>query len=142
MKYVIDASVALACVLNEPDSAAANALRDDFKRQFHELIAPDLLPAEMAHALTKAERRRIIRQGEAEVLLATFLNPSPILHPYGPLLSRAIELSSRQRVGFYDCLYVALAEREQCSVVTIDQPLVAHFRGLSFTCHHCSSTAI
>lgn len=127
MKYVIDASVALACVLNDPDSAAANDLRTDFKRQIHELIAPDILPAEMAHVLTKAERRRIIRQGEAEVLLASFLNPSPVLHPYGPLLSRGLELSSRERVGFYGCLYVALAEREQCSVVTIDQPLVRHF---------------
>ncbi len=79
MNYVLDASVALACVLNEPDSAAANRLRDEFKRQVHELSAPDVLPAEMAHALTKAERRRIIRQGEAEILLASFLHHSSII---------------------------------------------------------------
>lgn len=29
MKYVLDASVAVASLLNEPDSAAANALLDD-----------------------------------------------------------------------------------------------------------------
>ncbi len=52
------------------------------------------------------------------------------MHAYAPLLPRAVELSSQRRVGFYDCLYVALAEREGCSVVTIDQPLVNHFPGI------------
>ena len=60
MKYVLDASVALKTVLKEPDSAAAIALRDDFKNQIHQLIAPDTLPIEIAHALTRAERRGII----------------------------------------------------------------------------------
>lgn len=41
MKFVLDASVALKTVLKEPDSAAAIALRDDFKNQVHQLIAPD-----------------------------------------------------------------------------------------------------
>jgi len=42
-------------------------------------------------------------------------------------LPRAYELSSNARVAVYDCLYVALAEREQCKVVTADQRTVAVF---------------
>ncbi|HJT35373.1 MAG TPA: type II toxin-antitoxin system VapC family toxin [Pirellulales bacterium] len=51
----------------------------------------------------------------------------PLLHPYLSLLSRAIELSSSERIGVYGCLYVALAEREQCKVVSADQRLVNKF---------------
>lgn len=41
MKYVLDSSVALKWVLPEPDSAKAIELRDNFRRQIHELVAPD-----------------------------------------------------------------------------------------------------
>jgi predicted nucleic acid-binding protein len=34
------------------------------------------------------------------------------------------EISSQTRHGFYDCLYVALAEREGCELVTADQRLI------------------
>jgi len=46
MKYVLDACVALKWVLKEPDSPTALALREDFKRQFHEFLAPDTFLAE------------------------------------------------------------------------------------------------
>jgi predicted nucleic acid-binding protein len=65
MKYVLDASVAVKWVLPEPDSPEALALRDAYRTQVHELIAPDTLPIEVAHALTRAERRKILRQSEA-----------------------------------------------------------------------------
>jgi predicted nucleic acid-binding protein len=61
MKYVVDASVALKWVLTEPDSNKALSLRDDFRNQLNELLAPDILPVELAHALTRAERKGIIK---------------------------------------------------------------------------------
>ncbi len=50
MKYVLDASVAVKWVLPEPDTV--NALRDAYRNGIHELIAPDIFPVEVAHALT------------------------------------------------------------------------------------------
>ena len=135
MKYVLDASVALKTVLNETDSAATIALMDGFKLQVHELSAPDTLPVEMAHALTRAERRRVIKQGEASVLLASFLRSCPALHPHRSFLARAIDLSSQMRIGVYDCLYVALAERELCKVVTSDQRVIALFPNHAVALH-------
>ena len=44
------------------------------------------------------------------------------------LMPRAIAISSRMRVGVYDCLYVALAEREQCDFVTADDKLVKNLQ--------------
>lgn len=51
----------------------------------------------------------------------------PDFHPYLALLPRALELSSAARVGVYDCLYIALPEREPCRVVTADQRLLNAF---------------
>jgi predicted nucleic acid-binding protein len=48
----------------------------------------------------------------------------PDLHTYLPLLPRAFAIASQFRVGVYDCLYVALAEREGCELVTADDRLV------------------
>jgi predicted nucleic acid-binding protein len=63
MKYVLDASVGLKFVLKEPDSPNALILRDEFRRGLHELLVPDIYPVEVAHALTRAERKRVIPQG-------------------------------------------------------------------------------
>lgn len=129
MKYVLDASVALKMVLKEQDSDRALALREDFRNGIHELIAPDILPVEMGHALTRAERKGILKQGQARVLISDFLDPCPELYPYGEVYDRAMQLSSAIRVGFYDCIYVALAEHEGCPVVTADERLVNQFKG-------------
>jgi predicted nucleic acid-binding protein len=39
-------------------------------------------------------------------------------------LLRAADISSTARVGVYDCLYVALAEREGCELATADTRLL------------------
>lgn len=129
MKYVLDSSAALKWVLAEPDSARANNLRDDFRNAVHELIAPDIFPVELAHALTRAERQKRIGVGDAVILLADVLSTCPRLHPYLPLLDRAVELSSQIRKGVYDCLYIALAEEEGCEFVTADANLLRALPG-------------
>ncbi|HJT31156.1 MAG TPA: type II toxin-antitoxin system VapC family toxin [Pirellulales bacterium] len=127
MKYILDASVGLKWVLSESDTPVANRLRDEFKQHVHELLAPDTLPVEIAHALTRAERKGLIPKGQAAVLFADVVTPAPDLHPHLDLLARAIDISSDVRIGVYDCLYIALAEKEQCPVVTADQKMLKLF---------------
>lgn len=55
----------------------------------------------------------------------------PLLYDSLSLLPRAYELSSAFRIGVYDCLYVALAEREGCELITADQRLITNL-GLQF----------
>jgi predicted nucleic acid-binding protein len=124
MRYALDSCIALKWALQEPDSPAADALRRDYRNGVHDLIAPDVFPIEVAHALTRAERRGILVPGEAARLLADVLSTAPVFYSYLPLLQRATEISSQMRVGVYDCVYVALAEREQCALVTADDKLV------------------
>jgi predicted nucleic acid-binding protein len=124
MKYVLDASVALRWVLRDPLRPKALQLRSDYQPKLHELLAPDIFIAEVAGALTKAERQKIIRIGRAAVLHVDVMNTPPILHSYVPLVSRALAMSSQTRSALLDCLYVALAEREGCALVTADDKLV------------------
>jgi predicted nucleic acid-binding protein len=126
MKFVVDSSVAFKWVVPESDTPRAVHLRDEFRATIHELIAPDIFPIELAHALTRAERQG--RINDAITRLIDVLTASPILIPSLPLLLRAADISSTSRVGVYDCLYVALAEQEGCELVTADTRLLANLK--------------
>ena len=123
MRYVLDASVGLCWVLSRPLSPKALRLRDDFQKSIHELIAPAHFQSEIASGLTKAERQKLIPVGDARRLIADVLSTQPILYSLDPLFYRAVEISSQTRTGFYDCLYVALAEQENRDLVTADDKL-------------------
>ena len=124
MKYVVDSSVAFKWFVIEVDRPKPINLRDGFQNRTHELFAPDLLPTEIANALIVAERGKRIAPGEAELLLAQALKSLPVIVDAVPLLPRALEIAKRYRRSVYDCLYVALAELEQCDFITADMKLV------------------
>lgn len=124
MKYVLDASAAAYWVLRNPLSPKALRLRDGYQRRLHELLAPAHFPLEIANGLTKAERQKLIPVGRARPLIHDILQSAPVLHDVNPLFDRAIEVSSQTRSAFYDCLYIVLAEREGCELVTADDRLV------------------
>ncbi len=125
MKYVLDANVALKWVLPESDSDKATRIRDDFLKGIHELLCPDVLLGEVGHSLTRMERRGLIQPVEGVRMFSDILATLPIVHLSLPISARAYEISSDARHGYYDCLYVALAEREGCSLLTADQKLIA-----------------
>src|ERR1700730_51746 len=124
MKYVLDSCGAWTWGLAEPGSDKPIQVRDDFRQKFHELIAPDVFPLEIAHALARAQRRGIIQPPEEIRQLQNISSNLPNLHPYLPLLPRAFALASQFRSGVYDCRYVSLAERERCELLTADDRLV------------------
>ncbi len=87
---------------------------------------PDVFAEEVAHVLTKSERRKIIPVGDAVAHLYDILQNGPTLYPFLPLLPRAVEISSATRIAVTDCIFVALAEREGCELVTADQRLITN----------------
>ena len=103
-------------------------LRDEYRNGVHELLAPDLFLAEIANALVSAERQGRIRAGESAVFLIDVLSAAPALHLTPALLVRGMEIALATRHAVYDCLYLALAEREGCELVTADDKLVRNLR--------------
>jgi predicted nucleic acid-binding protein len=130
MIYVLDSNVALKWVLPEVDSDKALRLRADVQSGIHGLLAPDVFAVEVAHALTRAERKGDLPIGDADVHLLYILSTSPQFHVSLSILHRAVAISSAARVGVYDCLYVALAEQEKCELVTADDKLVKRLQPL------------
>jgi predicted nucleic acid-binding protein len=131
MKRVLDSSVGFKWVVPELHSDKALRLRDDYRNAAVELISPDIFLVEVAHALTRAERQKPITPAQGALALADIMSIQPRLFGYIDLLPRAYEISSQRRIGVYDGLYVTLAEREGCDLVTSDdhmlKTLQAHF---------------
>ena len=129
MIYVLDACVGFKWLVVEQDTDKARIFRDEYSQAIHELIAPDIYPVEVAHALTRAERQKRITPVEGTQLMIDMLNTLPQHFPSLPLLPRAYEISSTARIGVYDCLYVALAEQRGCKLVTTDSHLLTNLQG-------------
>ncbi len=129
MNYVVDCSVAFMWVVAEPLSPKAERLREDFRQGDHELLAPDLFPTEVANALVVAERKGRIAPGESILLFADVATTMPTIHATFPgVVGRTQAIAQGSVVSVYDALYVALAEREQCELVTADDKLVKNLQ--------------
>jgi predicted nucleic acid-binding protein len=124
MKYVVDTSVAIKTYVQEQDSSKAVRLRNEYHQGVHQLIAPDIFPTEMCNVLMILERSGKIKPGEADLFFRQFLSELPPLFAAVPLLPRAFEVAKQFQQTVYDCLYVALAEREGYELVTADDKLV------------------
>ena len=97
---------------------------NDEQHGLHDLIAPDIFVAEVSHVFTKAERNKFIKPGEAILLVNHVLASGPYLVRFLPLVSRAMEICALVRIGFYDCVFCALAEHAGIELITADQKLI------------------
>ncbi len=120
MSWVVDASVALKWVIPEVLSEQADRIRD------HEddVLAPELLLVEVANALWRKAKAGEISGREAHTALDLVSASGVDLYPNRPLVSRALALARLLAHPVYDCVYLALAEREGATFVTADQRLL------------------
>jgi predicted nucleic acid-binding protein len=139
MILVMDSSSALKWALPEKFSDKAEKLREDYHNSLVDLIAPDIFSIETLHALTKAERQHRIPHGDAYPLWQLIHADCPVLHPHIPLLDRAYEIASVARIGIYDCVYVALAEREHCELATADDRIIKNLQSAFPFIRHLST---
>jgi predicted nucleic acid-binding protein len=114
---VLDASVALKFLLPEADSAMALRLLQSPAA----LVAPDILPLELAAAIAKYHRRRLITLDEARAAAIAAGRIVTDLHSSRPLLAPAFELSLLIGHGVHDCLYLILARRLAAPLITADR---------------------
>ena len=124
---VVDASVAIKWVVDEPGTDEALALRR------YRLSAPDLLIPECANILWKKVRRKELTEQEA-ILTARLLERAEVeLAPTRRLLESATRLAIALDHPAYDCVYLALAMSGGWDFVTADRHLCAKARdrGLS-----------
>jgi predicted nucleic acid-binding protein len=112
MRSVVDSSVGVKWVIIEPDTDKARRLRDGYRLGQHELIAPDWFLAEVANVLGKAAARRRMTAAEASQAYNDIVQDAPKMYPSAPLVKDAFNLALKHQGAVYDCLYLALALRE------------------------------
>ena len=115
--FVIDASVAIKWVIEEPGTKEALGLRR------HRLLAPDLLIPECANILWKKVRRKELSGDEAEFAARLLARADVDLEPMRALFEPAIKMALALDHPAYDCTYLALADARGCDFVTADETL-------------------
>ena len=115
---VVDASFVVVLLTNNDDAmtAWASNLIDGA-----DLVAPHLMPVEVTSALRNAERRGLLTPEQAGLAHQDLVALDVELHAFGPLASRVWAL--RHSVSPYDAWYLALAERLEAPLVTLDRRL-------------------
>lgn len=111
---VVDASVALKWIVDEPGSDKAVLLQGEA------LVAPDLWLIETANALWSRVRRNLLSAADAVALFGG-LSHAPVRTTPSELdVASALQLAAELNHPVYDCLYLAAALREDAVVVTDD----------------------
>ena len=119
MRIVVDASVLIAVVSNEPSKAAViGATRGA------ELIAPPSVPWEIGNALSAMLRRR--RVSEEEVLKAIGEFERIPLALVDVELDESLRLASQMGIYAYDAYLIRCALRYRCPLLTLDRRLAQH----------------
>ncbi|MCF6311959.1 MAG: type II toxin-antitoxin system VapC family toxin [Verrucomicrobiales bacterium] len=117
-KIVVDASVVLAVILNEPEKPGILAATENAN-----LISPKCLQWEIGNAFSA-----MIKQGRLTLELALrgieIYDLIPI-QQMGLSLLEAIVLSERHNIYAYDAYYLQLAKRNAAPILTLDRRMAA-----------------
>ncbi|WP_292764943.1 type II toxin-antitoxin system VapC family toxin [Microbacterium sp. UBA3486] len=122
---MVDASVVVDVFCNVGSTSALHRRLTD-----EVLLAPDLLPVEVASALRGLNRGGALADAALETAAADLTRLRVELHPTLPLIPRILAL--RHNMTAYDAAYVALASVFGCPLITHDRRLARAASG------HCA----
>jgi predicted nucleic acid-binding protein len=125
LTLVVDASVALRWYVEGPGSTEATRLLD----RKEPLVAPDLVVAEVTNAAWKLARAAAITAEHGRAIASAVTGAFDHLVPAAELCRRAYDLATSLDHPLYDCLYLALAERDDGVLVTADERLLRRIDG-------------
>ena len=128
MKAVVDTNVVAYYLLGTPKFAEeAGKFLATLKRG----IAPVHWEAEIANVIWMATRTGILQPAESieRLILARRLGIESL--PTRSLCQSALLRSIRSGVSIYDTLFVELAERERCPLVTFDKAILRAFPNIA-----------
>lgn len=125
---VLDASVAIKLISEEPDSEAA------LQRvaEATQVIAPDWMMLEAAHGLWKKVRASSLDDLAAEAGLGALELVVDETFIASALLPAALKLAFELPHAVYDCLYLALAIEQHCVLLTADQKFAAKVESTAY----------
>ena len=124
MAFCLDASVAVAAFMPNPARRQAQDFVAETLGRGEQFVAPPLLLAETTSVLRRYVHLGTLQHEQAVAALQDLL-ASPLRVDGRPhIYARALDLARRLGHGrAYDVQYLAVAEMENCPVVTLDRGL-------------------
>ena len=122
---VVDASIACKWYLDEPGSDLARSVVDGR----HELVAPDILLAEVGNALWRCHLRGEIAERDGAAALQGLAHMFHALVPSVSVIADAFQAAAVLRHPVYDCIYLIVARDLGVQLITADRRLIAVVRG-------------
>lgn len=121
--FVLDSSVALAMLLPDEDSAAADALASRLAEG--SVAVPTIWPLEVRNAMLAALRSRRITAAEFDERLQVLALLPVELEPPADVaaLKRVVALARRHDLSVYDASYIDLAKQRGLPLATLDAKL-------------------
>jgi predicted nucleic acid-binding protein len=117
---LVDASVAFKWFVPEHGTAQAQELL----AASADVVAPELVLAEVGNALWKAHRRGWQPADDVATAIRDLRSSFTQLLRLDPLVERASEIARKLDHPIYDCFYLACAEHVGEPLVTADQRLI------------------
>jgi len=121
LETVVDSSVVVKWFLPEPFRPEAVRLLRAYQEQRIRLIAPSLLMSEVCNVFAKRLRRGEVSAASVHEAYRLLKINAPAAPDDAGLMDDALPLAMKGGQAVYDCLYLALAIRRGCDMVTADQ---------------------
>lgn len=130
MELVIDASVAIKWFLDEALSEKALNFRHQHLDGKATLVAPAILPFEIANAL--CTKTGVEDEAVLAALGAFYFTDIKEFSLAKPLARETARLSRKYKISVYDASYVVLAQTLGCQFITADEKLYRKIKSLKF----------
>jgi predicted nucleic acid-binding protein len=121
MKSVVDASFILDFLLPDEQSEYVIKTFEEYKKGQMTLMAPLILPFEIANGLKYAIKTKRINQKMALELLEIFLSLKIDLLTSD--MYEVLETSLEKELSIYDAAYITLSQQENLHLLTLDEKL-------------------
>jgi len=121
MKSVVDASFILDFLLPDEQSEYVIKTFEEYKKGQMTLMAPLILPFEIANGLKYAIKTKRINQKMALELLEIFLSLKIDL--LNSDIYEILETALEKELSIYDASYVTLSQQENLHLLTLDEKL-------------------
>lgn len=131
--FAVDSSVGLKWLV--PEIHSADALR--LLAPADELHVPTFFDVEIGNILWKKLNRKELTRTETDAVLGLLPGLPVTRHPVEPLVADAFDIAALTQRTVYDCLYLALAIRLDCQMVTADRKLNNALAATPWNAHIC-----
>ena len=120
-KKIVDASIVAKWFLNEEDTKKALLIRDNHISEEIIIIVPDILFLEVLNALRYKNSDEELLQSVNKSLWGLQLHIEKVNEF---ILEKAIPISLKYNLTFYDSIYAALSQLYGCPLITTDKELI------------------